>query len=315
MTDYTQTQMLGMTYSDIKTTADAMAKALFKNKELVAPIMQMVVPEFRDMAVKDIINCIEPVSVTENNVLNDFNPQIEGLNTEYKNISEKLIYMDSLFKAKNPKTDNGTCIYLFFNFEMQNDYSPGYPIPTRGLYYCARHISSQLGTLTKDSEYNKLNKIYSIWICNDRIPKDERNTVSSYRIHKEDTYSTARDNPNEYDLFEVILIRRGDNEDSDVMLFDYLNNLFEGDLVGVREYTDIEIGSELEKEVDVMKTFDETRIERAYERGVNARDKKAYESVINMIKGGFLTIDAAVNVGEYDKDVIMKMLAPKEYLL
>ena len=38
---------------------------------------------------------------------------------------------------------------IFINIEIQNNDIPGYPIPKRGIYYAARMISSQRGTVFK----------------------------------------------------------------------------------------------------------------------------------------------------------------------
>lgn len=40
-----------------------------------------------------------------------------------------------------------------------------YPLIKSALYYCARLISSQLNTVFTGSHYEKIQKVYSIWIC------------------------------------------------------------------------------------------------------------------------------------------------------
>lgn len=35
----------------------------------------------------------------------------------------------------------------------------------RGIYYAARLITSQKGTVFKNDDYNAIKKVYSIWIC------------------------------------------------------------------------------------------------------------------------------------------------------
>lgn len=42
-----------------------------------------------------------------------------------------------------------------------------YDIVTRGVFYCARMLSSQMGNEISAKEYDKLKKVYSIWICLD----------------------------------------------------------------------------------------------------------------------------------------------------
>ena len=49
--------------------------------------------------------------------------------------------------------------------EAQNQFYPGYPLIKRGIYYCCRMVSSQYGTVFTSSHYEKIKKVYSIWIC------------------------------------------------------------------------------------------------------------------------------------------------------
>ena len=56
-------------------------------------------------------------------------------------------------------------IALIINVEAQNDFYPGYPLIKRGIYYCCRMISSQYGREFTGPHYEKIKKVYSIWIC------------------------------------------------------------------------------------------------------------------------------------------------------
>ncbi len=56
-------------------------------------------------------------------------------------------------------------VNVIINIEIQNDDTPGYPIPKRSIYYGSRLISAQRGSVFKDHEYGKLKKVVSIWIC------------------------------------------------------------------------------------------------------------------------------------------------------
>lgn len=85
------------------------------------------------------------------------------------------------------------CIHLHFDLEIQNDYrptNPKYPIVKRGIYYAAREISYQLGILTEQTNYADIQKVYSIWICNENVPKNLQNTVTMYSVKREDIIGT-----------------------------------------------------------------------------------------------------------------------------
>ena len=86
------------------------------------------------------------------------------------------------------------------------------------------------------------------------MPKKLQNTVSEYYIAKRDLIGHVEEPKEDYDLIDIIMIRRGD-ESSDEQILDYLNNLMKADLSGIRTYSNIEWPEELEKEGDYMLGF------------------------------------------------------------
>ena len=78
----------------------------------------------------------------------------------------------------------GERISLIINVEAQNDFYPGYPIVKRNLYYCCRLVSSQYGTEFTNSHYEKIKKVYSIFICMNP-PNYRKNTINQYSIQEE----------------------------------------------------------------------------------------------------------------------------------
>ena len=143
---------------------DEACKALFQNKEIIAPVLKEVVPEYRNYTVKDVIRFIDADSIKDLPV-DDISTRADRLSTEMASVSDKLIRYDTHFKAVNPLLSNeNLCIHLHIDLEVQNNYSPSnpsYPIIKRGLYYVAREISSQLGILTERTNYDKKKKSYN----------------------------------------------------------------------------------------------------------------------------------------------------------
>ena len=188
---------------------DEACKMLFLNKEILAPVLKQVVPEYKDCTVDEIIDCIDEASIKDDPV-DDVSVMADALPTEMTSVSEKLIRYDARFRAVNPRlTTQSIRFYLHIDIEVQNDYAPSnprYPIVKRGIYYAAREISSQLGVLTEKTNYADLQKVYSIWICNENIPKELQNTVTSYTLTKQDVIGTTDEPAKDYDLMQVILI-------------------------------------------------------------------------------------------------------------
>ena len=137
---------------------DAVCKMLFQNKEILAPVLQSVIPEYRDCTIEEVIRCIDGASIGSDPV-DDSSAVLDLLPTEMSSVSEKLIRYDARFKAVNPKLSTESIqFYLYFDLEIQNDYTPSdpkYPVIKRAIYYAARLLSAQLGVLTETTDYDK----------------------------------------------------------------------------------------------------------------------------------------------------------------
>lgn len=82
---------------------------------------------------------------------------------------------DIRFRALAPSSDE--LIQMIINVEAHNEFYPGYPLVKRGIYYCGRLLTSQNGTEFVHSEYQKIKKVVSIWVCM-APPKSRRNTIT-----------------------------------------------------------------------------------------------------------------------------------------
>ena len=253
---------------------DDVCKQLFQNKEIIAPVLKAVVPEYKNSTIEEIIRCIDTDSIKDLPV-DAVSQRVTGLPTEMNSVSDKLIYYDTHFIAINPKlTNEQICIHLHFDLEIQNDYkptNPKYPIIKRGIYYAAREISYQLGILTEQTNYADIQKVYSIWICNENVPKKLQNTVTMYSIKKEDVIGTTNEPETDYDLINVIIIRRGeaDNElRSNEPIFDYLSGIFECDTMRVCKYVDVSRNEAVKKGMADMKGLGQSIADKNLKTGI-----------------------------------------------
>jgi predicted transposase/invertase (TIGR01784 family) len=186
---------------------DNSCKNLLSHKKILAYIMKECVEEFKGMELNYIAeNCIEntPEISTEAVHRNTKSPEkIIGDNTEDKTIDEGTVFYDIRFVATVPST--GESIRLIINLEAQKDYNPGYAIVRRGLYYCSRLISSQYETEFTGSNYNHIKKVYSIWVCTN-TPQYSQNTITKYKITEENIIGNVKENVQDYDLMNVIIV-------------------------------------------------------------------------------------------------------------
>ncbi|MBQ3178958.1 MAG: PD-(D/E)XK nuclease family transposase [Clostridia bacterium] len=139
----------------------------------------------------------------------DADSRIHGLDTADKSRREHTTLYDILFYAVLP--DSSEKIGLFINVEAQNRYNPGYPLIKRGIYYCSRMLSAQFGRDFADGQYDKLKKVYSIWICAN-APDSRDNTITRYSLAEEMLLGTAAEEQKNYDLLSVVMVCFNDRQ-------------------------------------------------------------------------------------------------------
>jgi len=305
---------------------DEACKALFQNKEIIAPVLKEVVPEYRNSTVEEIIRFIDGDSIKDIPV-DDISARADLLPTEMESVSDKLIRYDTHFKAVNPLlSDENLCIHLHIDLEVQNNYTPAnpsYPIVKRGIYYVAREISYQLGVLTELTNYDDLQKAYSIWICNERIPKKLQNTVTMYSFMKSDVIGKTDEPEEDYDLMNVIIVRRG--EETDIPIFDYLSGVFRCDKEKISEYVDIGNNETVQKGVDDMSGLGQTIMREGMQRGLQEGMQQGMQQGIqegiqqgeNLLVTliGFLKKDGRLNELNHISDEEARRQLYKEYNL
>lgn len=255
---------------------DAGMKQLMSNKEIIVPILQMTVPEFKTCSQEEILQCLDISSITKDDFVSDI-PNVEKdlrltkEDSELSSLVEKLVRFDIRFKIINPKLSTEKIrVNLHIDMEAQKSYrpsNPSYPILKRAVYYVARDLSSQLSTITQTTDYSKLEKCYSIWICAEDVPKKLQNTLTEYSFSKKDIIGVADEPEEDYDLLTVIIIRLG-KETEEKGIFDYLKGLFTGDIKRIQRYSHIEWSEPFQEEASKMTGFGDMIYERGIQQGM-----------------------------------------------
>ncbi len=246
---------------------DEVIDKLFSNPKIVAPILHLLIPEYKNISVEDIIRSIQSISNTE--AVDDISrAAVES--SEQKAITEKTIRFDKLLKLGNPDLSiPDTDVYMYVDLEMQNkgkERSLGYPLTKRAVYYVARSLSRQLGILKTDTNYGKLRKCYSIWICTD-VLAEEKDSIVRFSFNRDVLYGTPKDKTCDYDLMEVIIVRRGREETDDNGILDYLNGLFTSNVGRMNRYVNIRQDQTLLQEVKKMTGFGAALVEKGEIKG------------------------------------------------
>ena len=204
-----------------KAQYDEACKKVLAEKIILAWIMKHTMKEYADYDVKEIVErfIIGEPQIAEVSVLPDETnaPKITGTGIEDTTVTEGCITFDIQFRAIIPRLEE--VVQMIINVEAQNDFYPGYPIIKRGIYYCARMISSQYGTVFTNAHYEKIQKVYSIWICMNP-PQNRKNTITGYSLTEVNHVGKVKEKEDYYDLMNAIMIclSKDENETENELL-------------------------------------------------------------------------------------------------
>ena len=298
MVDGETTIAQGLYVTDDSAGYDAACKRVLSEKAILARIMKSCLEEYKDCDVGDIAEkYIEGQPQVSNlPVLPDEGGTvINGMDTEDKSVREGMVTYDIRFHAVVP--DSREEIGLIVNVEAQNDFYPGYPLTKRGIYYCCRMISSQHGREFTGSHYEKIKKVYSIWICMNP-PKSQGNTITRYRLMEEHLVGEAAEPVRNYDLLSIVMLclggPDGENYDGVLRMLDVLlsnkTSAAEKRKILQDDY-DIQMTQRLESEVSVMCNLSKGVEEKGVAKGIVA-------SIKNMVKNMGVSVEQAMSVLE-----------------
>ena len=196
--------------SRAKEIYDESCKNILANKIILAWIMKSCMKEYKDCSIRDIADhYIEGIpEISQREVHRDEAPasdpgKIRGENTEDKAVNEGTVRYDIMFRAILPQGQEK--IELIINIEAQKDFYPGYPLIKRGIYYGCRMISSQYGTIFTNSHYEKIQKVYSIWICFNP-PEKRKNSINIYSVKEKSVVGKVKEKEADYDLLTAVMI-------------------------------------------------------------------------------------------------------------
>lgn len=277
---------------DAERKSDKSCKMVLKSRQLLAVLLHNLIPEYQQCSLKDIAEkYISPEEIQDDapvEAMEATSETVEGMNKESNEAGESTVYFDVKFRALLPDKTNAQ-IYLYFDIEAQNDYYPGYPLEKRAEYYLARMISSQLQNVSKDTNYNMLQKVYSIWICmGTRIPKSYLQTITRYSMKKEDVYGCVDIKKENYDLMTAYIIRLGEakSEEQTIGMF---QTLFTEDLPveerleRLEKVYGIKRTRKFNEEVAQMCTYSQYMIDKGMEKGIEQSIKHI---ALAMLKDG-----------------------------
>ena len=300
---------------------DAACCRLLANKIILAHILQGCLPEYEHCSIPELLPCLEGTpEICSAPVDQDaLNPgRIRGENTADKSITEGNVNFDILFSARTPNGRDSR--QIFINVESQNDWDPGYPLLKRAFYYCGRLLSRQKGIVFQNSDYQKLQKVYSLWVCLDP-PKSKENTLTAFHIKEENLVGQAKYDKMNYDMVSMMLICLGqpDRKQEDIihLLSVLLSTEIDPDVkkeILEREY-DIPMTIEMKKEAETMCGIGHAIARKNLEKGMEqgrlegkqeGRQEEREANIVAMLKEK-IPMETISRITHYSLDQIQKL--------
>ena len=277
-----------------KAQYDAACKKVLAEKIILAWIMKHTMKEYEAYDVWEIVEqyIVGEPKVGETPVLPDETtaPKVAGVGVEDLTVNEGIVTYDIQFRAILPDAEE--IVQMIINVEAQNDFYPGYPIVKRGIYYCARMISSQHGTVFTDSHYEKIQKVYSVWICMNP-PKNRKNTITEYSLSEKNIIGKVKENEEFYDLITAVMICLGKGaEAEDNSLLKLLDVLLSSDTKAIekKEILENDFGipmtKKMESEVEYMCNLSDGVEQRGIEKG-------KISTLCDLVRDNLITIKEA----------------------
>lgn len=302
----------GIILDDENGTYDAAAKSFLSEKIILGWLLKYCVSEFKgckinEIAEKYIGNDVEvskiPIEPDKTNAVK----KIIGENVEYKTMTEGTTTFDIRFSAYAPIT--GEKLKLIINVEAQKKYNPGYSILKRGIFHCSRLLSSQYNVEFVEPEFDKIKKVYSIWLCM-TSPESKISAATQYLIREKNLIGKINNDRKNYDLLQVIMIYIGsDDKKIEHKLLKMLYLIFRAKMKAqekekkLKEEFDVELNSKMAKELNIMCNLSEGIAEEAKTEGIiEGTEKTILKNLRSIIKNTNSTEVQAMDILDIPND-------------
>ena len=268
-----------------KARYDEACRKLLADKYILAWILKSSLAEYSSSSIDDIINLYiegKPEIKTVRVDPDATNSKIQGISTDDKSLTEGNIFYDIRFNAITP-SDNGDVKTIIINIESQNDFNPKYPLLKRAAYYCGRMLSAQKGTIFVKRHYEKLQKVVSIWICNEP-PPNQQNSITLYSMKEQNVIGEIKNNVDDYDIITIVMMCLGNPDRIENDVLHLLSVLLSSIVLPndkkqiLQENFNIPMSYEMENEVNIMCNLSDGVERRGFNRGLESGFNKGFDS-------------------------------------
>ena len=296
-----------------KAKYDKNIKELLADIQVLSRILKYTVEEVKDLTIEEIIECIDDQSIEVGTALVDpgltNTGRIENVQTENSVPNEGYISFDIRFSIHYKKKT----IKIIINIEAQKSTAPvklGYHLENRIIFYLSRLISSQKQREFFHSEYDKIKKVYSIWICMDA--SNDEDSVNKISLKEETLFGK----PSAFSQLDkmcgiVIWIReQNDVEESKNQLIAMLEDLLKDEAIekkkkNLEKKYNMKMTLDLERRIDDMCNLSDVVEERGIEKGIEKGTEKERTRVIQKMIGKGYTKEDILDM-DYTEDEYKK---------
>lgn len=270
-----------------ETWRDMACRQLLSHTDVLALILANTVPEFEGMALADVEKCIGPVDVDATIPVDATGThRIYGISNVDCSVDCQPIIYDMHFLAYIPEDrvrDGKLIAEMHINIEAQKNANPGYYLPKRATYYTSRLISSQKGIDWKNSDYNAIRRVYSVWLCM-KPPKEKSGFINHYGVVERKVYGNISFPEEQYTDFNYVIVGLDDLDATNIMV-KALSCYFSDSITPKEKYVYLEeagitVTADMVKRTEAMYSLIEDYEERGMAKGENERTYKLLNRVM-----------------------------------
>lgn len=170
-------------------------------------------------------------------------------------------------------------------------------------------LSAQKGTVFIKRHYEKLQKVVSIWICNEP-PPDQQNSITLYSLKEQNVIGKIKNPINDYDMVTIVMMCLGDPDRLENDVIHLLSVLLSSEVLPkdkkriLQDNFKIPMSYEMENEVNIMCNLSDGVERRGFNRGLEkgyhnglekGYDNGVIDTVISYIKRKKVSIEAALD--------------------
>ena len=248
---------------------DTACKKLLEFKSVLARILEVVIDELHGMEYEEIEKLIGAVSLDD--PLNADMPLVKNVDTETVSMTDGTRRFDLKFPVMIP-ADNSE-YEIIINIEAQKAFVSEKYVHKRAEYYAGRLISGQYGKDFTGSDFDKIKRVMSVWICL-QPTEAYRGSVTVFERGARVLAGKPRITNSICNTSSYVIIGLGSDLESDIKLVRFLDTLFSVSVTPEEKGRILEgefgiaVADGMEKEMRDMCDFSKAIYEQGIEQGI-----------------------------------------------